>query len=355
MIKLPKIVLIGLASLSFFSLIAISAAPVSAQGLDDERVVITQKQSQNYYAAATNLYFHTDASKDVILAGDVVEVDGYIAGNLVVAGGEVLINGRVGGDIYLAGGSAIINAQVDGDVRAATGQLYINSDYIAGDLVGTGGRVMLNKATALKGRLIVAAAQYSLDSSNLPRALNEVTIVSGWGVDGMMQSLAGISAIFGVAAFVIGFLVLLGSYLLDYLLLKLFPVFTSQVIEETSKSSVMKLTIGLAVFIFFPIVVLLLLISGIGAPIAGFLLPLAAVVYYVAKAIALYILGQTVLVYAHKPKTGKALPLLVGFGILYSIKFIPLIGWLGAAMLELVLVAWVVGTIFERKVRALKK
>lgn len=81
-------------------------------------------------------------SETVVVAGGEVRLDGSVGGNLIVAGGSVQLNGLVEQDVFVAGGTVIIDSDVLGNVFAAGGEVQImpnaeifGSTLVAGEFV----------------------------------------------------------------------------------------------------------------------------------------------------------------------------------------------------------------------------
>jgi len=85
---------------------------------------------------------------DVYLAGRLVEVLAPVAGDAVLAGQSVIVAGRVAGDVIAAGETVSIRAQVGDDVRAAGRDVSLQGD-IGGHLAAAGHTVTIDPAVTI--------------------------------------------------------------------------------------------------------------------------------------------------------------------------------------------------------------
>ena len=87
-------------------------------------------------------------------AGERVVIDGTINGDAYVAGGTVEINGTVNGDLLVAGGQVLIGGTVSDDVRAAGGSVQIVGT-VGRNVTAAGGSIVVSKSGSIGGGLLV--------------------------------------------------------------------------------------------------------------------------------------------------------------------------------------------------------
>ena len=109
---------------------------------------------------------------------------------------------------------------------------------------------------------------------------------------------------------------------------------------------------GLVIFLAFPILIVILLITVIGIPLALILIGLYLVFLYAAPIFVGLAIGQYLfkLILPAK-KIGPALWLIVGLAIFTAVTWIPMIGWL----LSLAGTVWFLGGIILRKIESMKE
>jgi hypothetical protein len=74
------------------------------------------------------------------LASENVKVNAEVDGDLLIAAGDINVSGLISGDLMVAGGEVIITAELKDDLRAAGGQVSLCS-RVAGDVAIAGGDV----------------------------------------------------------------------------------------------------------------------------------------------------------------------------------------------------------------------
>jgi cytoskeletal protein CcmA (bactofilin family) len=97
---------------------------------------------------------------DLYLAGEVIVVDGTIKGDLIAAGQTIIINGTVEGDLLAAGRDVIINGTVRDDARIFGAAFLIGENAVIGDdLVGGGGSLETRSGSKIGGDLVMGCGQ----------------------------------------------------------------------------------------------------------------------------------------------------------------------------------------------------
>ncbi|MBA3362481.1 MAG: polymer-forming cytoskeletal protein [Acidimicrobiia bacterium] len=94
-------------------------------------------------------------TEDLIAAGNSVQVDGTIQGDLVASAFDrIVINGEVTGDVLALSGRVEINGTVGGSVRAAAGTVLVNGE-VEDDVVVTAWTTTIGASAAIGRDLIV--------------------------------------------------------------------------------------------------------------------------------------------------------------------------------------------------------
>jgi hypothetical protein len=108
-----------------------------------DHLQITAKVTGDVMAAGGRLDVNSQISGDLFAAGGNLTLGDAIAGALVAAGGKVLLEGRVDNGANLFGGKMTVDARIDGDTLTAAGDLLL-AGQIKGNLRAVGGRIVVH-------------------------------------------------------------------------------------------------------------------------------------------------------------------------------------------------------------------
>jgi len=282
----------------------IGATSVFAKEKDQKKTVVVSADStvdRDFFATGDEVIISGTVNGDVyVLAGKVV-VDGQINGDLIAAGETVDISGRIAQDVRVAAGDLRIGGKILGSMTAGAGQIVIDGEAAIGKsvLIGAGSlrvdgsiergatigasEVILNsyigqdakigaeKLTVSENAKINGDLNYWSDNDALIRNSDSVSgtitkhaTASREAGNDARHILGGFALFWKLTAF-------LSSLILGFVLLKLVPVFMSDVIKSYKTKPIASLGIGLLSLILAPIFFVLLLITVIGIPFAVFL------------------------------------------------------------------------------------
>lgn len=239
-------------------------------------------------AAAGRINVDHAVSGDAVLAAGSIEVYGDIGDDLRAAGGVVSVSGRVAGKVALAGGSVALGPDAEIGGRA----WLAGNDVVVGGRMRNGLKVYGNKILVLGevyGPVELAGEQIEILGS--ARILGDISYSSshqikidpGARIAGKVTrdsdtfefprpplEIPGLPALRP--------LLLLGLLAAGLLLVAMFPRFTQAALQAFGAAPLKSLGLGTAIFFSLPPVILLLVITIIGIPIA---LVLAAI-YFMA-------------------------------------------------------------------------
>lgn len=138
-----------------------------------DEVSVEGRLARDLFVAGGEVNVDGSVSGDVFAAGGRLTLGKAVRGSLLAAGGRIDVGGEVGAGIVLAGGRLDLEAAVDGDVFAAAGQFDLRGtlngdlragggeitvhDVVDGDLLIGGGRVELRDRAHIKGKAIIGA------------------------------------------------------------------------------------------------------------------------------------------------------------------------------------------------------
>ncbi len=236
---------------------------------------------------------------DLYAAGGDLDIEGQVGGDLVAAGGRVSVGGQAGQNLYAIGGRVALEGAVARNARIAGGSVQIGPRaHVAGGASLAGGEV--NVLGAVDGYLQAAGGRVYIDGTvggDVDVAAQEVELGPGARIGGAVRYLSRREIVldpgaqvkgpierrlapaprpkFGKAAHAFGWVWSAGLMLLAGALVALLPQFFGAVAQTARRSFAWSLVRGFALLVSVPVAALLLLITGIGAPLAL----LAAVLY----------------------------------------------------------------------------
>jgi cytoskeletal protein CcmA (bactofilin family) len=300
-------------------------------------------------AAAGRINVNHAVSGDAVLAAGSIEVYGNIGDDLRAAGGVVSVSGSVAGEAMLAGGSIALgpDAEVSGRAR------LVGSDVVVGGKMRNGLKVYANKILVLgevNGPVQLAGEQIEILGS--ARILGDITYSSGQiiKIDSGAKIAGKVTRNSDVFEFprprldmpalpALRPLLLLGLLAAGLLLIAMFPRFTRATLLAFGGAPLKSLGLGTAVFFSLPPVILLLVITIIGIPIALALSAIYFMALLVGYLIIAFFIGDRLLGILRKksePGMGwRASSLAASLLLLWLIHNLPYIGNLAIFVLLL--------------------
>ncbi len=95
------------------------------------------------------------------LFGSTVRAPGPVTGDFYAAAGKIIVDHGVSGDSVLAGGTLTVSAPVGDDLRAASGTMTVSAD-VNGELVAAGGQITIGPNVRIQGPVRIAASDVDL-------------------------------------------------------------------------------------------------------------------------------------------------------------------------------------------------
>lgn len=251
-------------------------------------------------------------SDDIYAAGEEVVSSAWIGGDLVTAGAELRLGGEVMADILAAGGEVLIRGRVHDDVRVAGGELLIQA-VIRDDLIAAGGRIRVDEGARVGGNSWLTGGEIIIDgrlngplhasagtvvisgsiASDVLIWAQEIEIMPGARIDGELRYRSPEPAVIHEGAVISGevvhteldvptgpvvagllftlalmFVTLVVTAVVLYLLFGRIADQAAAISRERFWSSV---GLGLAMLAATPVVIILLLSTGIGSLLAAML------------------------------------------------------------------------------------
>jgi len=268
----------------------------------------------DHFATGSDIEIEQPVAGDAMAAGETASLSSTVAGDAVLAGRYLVIGGDVGQNLYAAGSAVVVNAAVGRNARVAGGSVDIGRRaLIAGNASVAGGRV--NVTGTVKGYLQAAGGRIYIDGvvggdveasgrdvalgpnarvagalryrSPNPIEQDPRAVVSG-GVERltMQRSVAPARTLHRIVRWIWT----AGLMVLAAIMVAALPRFSLRVSETLRQRFLLSLLLAFAVTVCLPVVAVVLLITGIGAPLAILAVlayPALLLIGYVSAGIAL--------------------------------------------------------------------
>jgi hypothetical protein len=267
------------------ALLAGLCLPALAQDPRDEQ------DSANVYMTGTEVRPTGPIHGDLVAAAGRISAEYPIDGDAVLAAGSIDVRGRIGEDLRVAGGFVTLTGPVQGEALIVAGSIAFGPDsdvggraWLAGGDVAVAGRFGRDVKVYARNILVLGHVAgdihlYGTTIELLPTARidGNVTYVSntpikiypGATVTGSVTREPGRLPALRMPGWPpFRPLLMFGLLAAGALLLALFPRFTASTVQTVRGSPLGSLGLGTAIFFSLPPVILLLVISIVGIPIA---------------------------------------------------------------------------------------
>ncbi len=299
----------------------------------DKDVNITEVVNQDLMVAGGDVDLRAVVYGDVFVAGGTVIIDGDIRGNLYAAGGQVLLRGNVIGKVIMAGGDLKIEeGAVVGGYLLATGGNVELSGTVNGDVRLAGGKAQVRPSSVLAGALTIDAGEITVADEAKVAGIKQITITEKKGKKWDAQSTEAIKTkarqIIGGVFFGFWLVKLLGQLVVMFVLVKFFGERVGPITKMVANSFWSNLGWGFGKLFLTPILVVILLLTVVGMPLAG----LVTLIYIVAMAVSGYISAAVLGHFASTKGWLKSHNLylqgVLGLLAIEVVGLIPFVGWL---------------------------
>ncbi len=314
-----------------------------------EALIVSGKINGDAYLAGGTVTFDGEVTGDLFAAGGVVKVNGKIGQDLRVCGGQVLIDAQIGRNLALVAGNADVskNTLIPGSLLAAAGNLETKAPVALGAKMVLGRGVLNNPigkdVKILSGEELILGPNTEIGGNLTYRGPKEADFQKGATVSGETKFIPHtaidkelqlptpvkpeIQRGIKKALFPFRVLNFLVTFIISFVLLKIFPRFfvsTSTTLQEKITSS---LGWGLLTLVLFPIILLLLVLTIIGIPVALFIVLVFALALFLAKLVGSFCLGRWIFKKLTQDER-RGWALFVGLLVYSLAKIIPYLGWL---------------------------
>ncbi len=297
--KIIYLVLGGILVLSFCVSSAM-AAEFRAAGKGGNVTISQEEKVRNLYTAGNMISIEGDIEKSLHAAGNVITIGGDVENNIYAVGNTIVIRGKVGDSVHVGGSNIVIEGEIKEDLFLAGGNIALSkSASVGGDLVVAGGTVEI--ASPVTGDVYLAGGQVTINSKiggqvrakvdelnlgsqaeiakNLSyRSPKEVSMAEGAKVLGeisfekkvikKIKPFKSPKTLFGILT--LSFLIkLLATIAAGLVLIYLFRNLTERTIKEGLAHFWANLGRGFSALILTPIACIILLVTVVGAWLAG--------------------------------------------------------------------------------------
>ena len=344
--------------LALVLLVASEALPAPAQevaGALVKRGVL----AGNLYLAGSRIDMRADVDGDVVATGGRVSVGNVVRGDVLAAGGLVTVAGEVRDDVRVAGGAVEMTATIAGDALAAGGSVSIAPEthigrraWFAGGEVDVRGRVARSLRVAgatirmgaeVQGDVELAGAEIEVLPSaqiggNLtyrsprPAVIHPDARIVGTVTHRQVDT-PPVGRWVAVAGWLARIALVLSLALAGLMLVLLFPGLTAGAVQTLRRSVWSSLGLGFALLVAAPVAAVLLIATGIGAPLGLALGATYLVALLTGILIAVAFVGAVATRGVSTTTRGRlVLSLLIGVLVLGVLMLFPLAGALATTI-----------------------
>ena len=312
----------------------------------------------NLYLAGTEVRLEQRADGDVVAAAGRIAIDAGVAGDAVLAAGSVDVRGPVADDLRAAGGIITLAGSVQGEALVAGASVHITPEadlagraWLAGNEVTIAGRLRnevkaygrhitvsgdIEGPVALSGERIDIAAGANLRGDLSYSSTQDIVIDPQARIAGKVTREPGVFQMPRPQLHIPGLsaarpLLLFGLIAAGILLYAVFPRYTANAARTLHAAPLKSLGLGTALFFSAPPIILLLVITIIGIPVALVVAALYAVALLAGYLIAAFFVGDRLLRLIGKSDVStawRALSLAVALAALWLLRHIPYAGGL---------------------------
>lgn len=288
----------------------------------------------------------------LLVAGEMVKIDGTVTGNLFVFARRVAVKGTVKGDVIAFAQAVDVDGTVEGNVYSLAQSVTVRGHVVRG-VYGFGDHVQLESTSQVDAEVVAAASSVEARGSigrdlsaycayvalwsparvggnveaHIPRA-KSLFVEPGVGITGKtnVHLPTPKPSRYTRPRFYVGQAIRLAAALLTGLVLYwLFPVLFAARLDKTS-AALRALGIGFLVLVATPIAAIVAAITLVGLPLALLGVALWLACLYLAKIFVAALIGQTIRRSPLGQPKSFALNLLIGLAIVFVAVNLPYLG-----------------------------
>jgi cytoskeletal protein CcmA (bactofilin family) len=338
------------------ALIAYSGLALAAAAPKAEHGPAVREAGSDRFVAGKSAIVSEPVAGDLFVAGGDLDIGAKVGGDLVAAGGRVRVDGDTGNDLYAIGGRVSLQGSVAHNLRIAGASVQIGSRArVSGGASVAGGEV--NVLGAVDGYLQAAGGRVFIDGTvggDVDVAADAVELGPGARIGGGLRYVSRKEIVLDPGAQVKGpierrlaplprhrvaravhalrWVWNVGLIVLAGVLVAVMPRFFGSVAEAARRKFWWSLLLGFALLVSVPCAAVLLLATGIGAPLALLLVALYLALLLVGYVSAGIALGRAGLQRWHGERTQSrswgASAAVLGMLVIVLLGWVPVLGFL---------------------------
>lgn len=308
---------------------------------------------------------------DVIAVGATIRITGDVEGSVRVAGSAVEVSGNVKRNVWAIGSTILIgeNSSVGWDVLAGAADVEVKGKILGNARLAGANLILANEigknvnleiddqgqAILLPGAKVAGELKYQSKNED------QLTINDGAEIIGETKYIgydylpkSDLAKFFGVSYVIYRLITFFGLIVVGLVLVTLVPKLVLRIDEAMMKKAGLSIGWGSVFLIITPALVIFLIFTVIGIPLAIILIPLYLIILYVSNVFVGLRAGFYLFSNFNKKKTYKGSlvwPLVIGLFVVGVITSIPIFGW----VLKLVGMLWAAGAILSIKKDLIKE
>lgn len=349
--------------LSMVALVLLVPVLGFAADVRQAEVVAKDAKVKNLYLAGQNPTVDANVTGDLVAAGANLTVNGDVTGSVLAAGGNLNLNGAVAQSVRVAGSTVNIESVVGGDVIVFGGTVIfgtksvVNGDVIImGGTVDMKGKVLGSIKNSYVGNLTLAGAVTGDVSLGQVGTLNvagtavvggvmkyssqrEATVATDAKVGSVEYTKVSAPAKAGygdnAGSIIFGMLM---AFVTLLVFIKVMPKFAGSVVHQAVVNPWAKMGVGFLAMFVTPVVMLLLLLTFFGWGVMGYLFMAYGAILALTGTFTALLAGSFVWKYFRKESelTVSWKTAAIGVVLVAAAKMIPVIGWIAAFMVALI-------------------
>ncbi|MFA6027476.1 MAG: polymer-forming cytoskeletal protein [Patescibacteria group bacterium] len=331
--------------------------------------------AETYYGGSDSLSVTGHFLNDVVVAGNNITIDGVVEGDVITAGANVTIKAEVMGNVRAAGGNVYVQGTVHKNVTLAGGQVQINTNAqldkdliifagtadifgpVGGDIKIYAGQVNLDNTIGGDAELGEGVITMGENAEIMGNLSYTATAEEALDVDSKVQGQikrtepvatptstkeekGSMSKYLTGGFWLWNLMKMLGLLLVGLIVSSVFKGTTASTVNKMYANPVRGLLVGLAVFLFAPLLAVLAMLTIIGMPLGAIALASYFILLYVSMVFVGAAIGKKIM-----PNSASLVgPTFIGLIIVYAIKMIPFVG----SFILLIGILWALGSLMKK-------
>ena len=352
-------IVIGVAVLSVVAFTGIANAKNIKTG-NNITVAANETINSMLFAAGNNIDIAGTVIGDIYCAGQTITISGTVNGDVFCAGQNIIISGKIDGSVRLAGQTVTISSLINNSATIAAQELLIDKNGTIGrDLLGGSQNVTvngtINRDIMIGSSRLAINGQVNRDINGGVESLsvgttgningnveytgnNDPNIDYGGKIKGSVTRTApGKNTNFDRSSIIelaIGWFVyaIIAMIVFALMLVGLFPRIFKETTTKAAKTISKTALVGLVACVVTPFLIMILIISIIGIPIAILVTLVWIIIMMLSGPFTAYLLGQRLMPDSKKPIWVMLLGIII-ISVLFIVPVINFITYIATSLL----------------------